>query len=146
MPEQYRAAVVQLTVEAVTEPSTRDAVIALNRERALAAIERLILSEGPSLRLVVLPVCQLQAPLPDRTAKALDDVAIALPGPEVAPLVAFCQRHSLYLASSCIERFPPLPGWRFHSGFILGPDGVMLRAPKAQARTVPHLVVLQGPA
>jgi predicted amidohydrolase len=143
MPERYRAAVVQLTVEAVTEPARREAVFALNRERALAAIERLLMSEGPALRLVVLPVCLLQAPLPDRTAEALDEVAIALPGPEVEPLVTFCRRHGLYLASSCIERFPPLPGWRFHSGFILGPDGVLLRAPKAQARSVPHLVVLK---
>jgi predicted amidohydrolase len=143
MRERYRAAVVQLPVEAILDPAVRDEVMALNRARAIAAVERLAASERGALRVVVLPACFLQAPLPDRTPEALERVAITLPGPEIAPLIDLCRRHNLYLAGSCVERFPLLPGWYFHSGFVIGPDGVLIRAPKAQARSVPHVVVLK---
>ncbi|MFN8535457.1 MAG: nitrilase-related carbon-nitrogen hydrolase [Dehalococcoidia bacterium] len=143
MTERYRAAAIQMTVEAVTDPARRDEIIAENCHRAMTLIERLAKSEGDPLRLVVLPACFLQAPLPDRTPDALKRVAITLPGPELVPLVDLCRQYGLYLAGSCVERFPALPGWYFHSGFLVGPGGLQIRSPKVQARSVPHVVVVK---
>jgi predicted amidohydrolase len=42
-----------------------------------------------------------------------------------------------------VEKVKELPGRYFHTGFVIGPDGLVLRAPKLQAATSTGITLLQ---
>lgn len=144
MSDSYWAAVVQAPVEVITDPTHRDEVIAANRDRAIRQIEAILATSSEPPRLFQFPVLMLQGAYNEgRSAEARFAVSFELPGPEVAPLIELCAKRDIVIASSCVERHPALPGWFFHSGFVLGPTGVLIRAPKAQARSAAGVRILK---
>jgi predicted amidohydrolase len=79
-----------------------------------------------------------------RSEEARLAVSIELPGPELAPLLEFAATRGVYIASSAVERRRELPGWFFHSGFLIGPGGLLIRYPKAQARSAAGVKIIQA--
>lgn len=67
----------------------------------------------------------------DLLSKLLDQTVFA-------PIVAACRRHDCYIATSTQESVPQLPGRYFHTGVIVGPEGLILRSPKSQAQSAPE--------
>ena len=139
----YRVAVVQAGVAAVTSARYREEM-ERNRD-ALIGWLRLLqeqLSEPP--RLVVFPVLAFQGASRRPTAFAPGETGLTLTDPFFDPLVAACARYQCYLATSCVEKHPAFPGRYFHTGFVLGPEGVVLRQPKVQARSSAQITVLKS--
>src|SRR5690606_2851361 len=54
-----------------------------------------------------------------------------------------CRRHRCYVATSTQEKTAKLPGRYFHTGFVIGPDGLVLRSPKTQARSAKEITFLR---
>jgi predicted amidohydrolase len=144
MSEGFWAAVVQAPVEVITDPSRREEVIRANCTRAIRLMETILAVSPHPPRLFQFPVLLLQGAYNEaRSPEARAAIAIELPGPELTPLLEWCAAHQVYLASSCVERHPALPGWTFHSGMLLGPEGVLLRSPKAQARSAAGIHIIK---
>ncbi|MFN8533247.1 MAG: nitrilase-related carbon-nitrogen hydrolase [Dehalococcoidia bacterium] len=144
MADGYWAAVVQAPVEVITDPARRDEIIAANRERAMRAIEAILATSAQPPKLFQFPVLMLQGAYNEaRSPEARLAVSFELPGPEVQPLLEFCARHDIVIASSCVERHAALPGWFFHSGMVLGPNGLLIRYPKAQARSAAGVRIIK---
>lgn len=120
--------------------------------------------ERPPIGLVVLPVLALSGSgagrrllnlLPTRPLVARD-LAIDLSrigaspsvlspaDPRLSPLVDLCAEHQLLLATSTIETHPAMPDVLFHTGFVLGPKGLVLRSPKVFARSGPSITILSS--
>lgn len=115
-----------------------------NAEALVQDLERFATALGTVPRLWVLPVLALTSPYRNMTGIPLADIAVELPGREIFdPLYDFCARHGAWLATSTQERHPAFPGLHFHTGIILGPDGLTLRSPKAQAYSVPGITSLR---
>jgi predicted amidohydrolase len=73
----------------------------------------------------------------------METVAVELPGEEFQPILDACRRNNCYFVSSTQERTSKLPGRYFHTGFMLGPTGLVLRSPKAQAFSAPETTALR---
>jgi predicted amidohydrolase len=136
----YQAAVIQAPIDVVTHPAIKDEAIAVNRDRAIAVVEHLLRTSRRPPRLFVFPVLFLQGPYDGRPPET---VSIELPGPEIEPLIDLCRKHDVYLAGSCVEHHRAMPGHRFHSGFLVGPDGLLIRYPKAQARAAGGITIVK---
>lgn len=124
---------------AVFEQTCRD-----NAERLAATIDALMRGPGPGPRLIVVGAQPLSGG--SATARAgwsdpppIDAVAVDLEGPAFDPVTEVCARHGCYVGTSVFERTRYLPGRYFHTGFIIGPTGVVLRSPKVQARSAPEV-------
>ncbi|MBT5242384.1 MAG: hypothetical protein HN793_15455 [Rhodospirillaceae bacterium] len=138
----YQAAVMRVPV---LVPPSLDAFNDVRRRNADAmvdAIEMVMRTAEPKPRIIVFPVLQFTSarratsgvPM---TAVAIDLVSEPLDRGIFAPVIEACRRHNLYVATSTQEKVPQLPGTYFHTGFIMGPEGLVLRSPKVQAPSAP---------
>ena len=77
------------------------------------------------------------------SAVAVDLVSQPLDKTYFAPVIEACRRHDLLIATSTQEKVPQLPGVYFHTGFVMGPQGLVLRSPKSQAQSAPEVSYLR---
>lgn len=121
-----------------------------NAARTAQIVEKLVTAAGIAPQIIVLPVLCLTgigavlqkldiSPRIDREAIAVnlfDDARLE-------PLQRLCATYACYIASSCVEKIDAFPGRYFHTGFILGPSGLVLRSPKTQAPTSAGITLLK---
>ena len=144
----YRAAVMRVPVVVPPNADAVDATRARNAQAMVAAIESAMRGPGSKPRILVFPVLQFISarravsgvPM---SAVAVDLVSEPLDRTIFAPVIAACRRHDCYVATSTQEKVPQLPGRYFHTGFIMGPQGLVLRSPKSQARSAPEVTYLR---
>jgi predicted amidohydrolase len=74
----------------------------------------------------------------------MDAVAVELPGEPFASLIEACGRWDCYFVTTTQERTSKLPGRYFHTGFIVGPEGLVLRSPKVQAPSAAEVSILHS--
>ncbi|MFN8533165.1 MAG: nitrilase-related carbon-nitrogen hydrolase [Dehalococcoidia bacterium] len=139
----WTAAVVQAPLFGVQSDATAKATQRQNAHRIAEQIDRIVQTWDPSPRLLVYPVLCLTSPRRSVAGVSMEAVAVELPGEEFAPIVEACRRNNCYFASSTQERTSKLPGRFFHTGFLLGPQGLVLRSPKAQAFSAPETTALR---
>ncbi len=127
------------------------AMIERNAERTARIVEKLITTAGVTPRIIVLPVLCLTgigavlqelgiAPRIDREAIAVNLLAN---DQRLEPLQKLCATYQCCIASSCVEKISAFPGKYFHTGFVLGPSGIILRSPKTQAPTSAGITLLK---
>jgi predicted amidohydrolase len=147
-PLRYRAAVLRVPVEIPVTAAALEATRRRNAEAMVAAIDAVMQGPGEKPRVLVFPVLQFTSarravsgvPM---SAVAVDLVSEPLEKTIFAPVVAACRRHRCYVATSTQEKVPQMPGVFFHTGFVVGPDGLVLRSPKAQAQSAPEVAFLR---
>ncbi|MEQ8507702.1 MAG: nitrilase-related carbon-nitrogen hydrolase [Rhodospirillaceae bacterium] len=135
----------------VLVPPTQDAfedVRRRNAEAMVEAIENLMRSTPVKPRVVVFPVLQYTSARRAVSGVPIETVAVDLVSEHLdqgifAPVIAACRRHNCYVATSTQEKIPQLPGTYFHTGFIMGPEGLVLRSPKTQAQSAPNVSYLR---
>jgi predicted amidohydrolase len=138
----WTAAVVQAAVRYVTSEDTAKATQHANALRIAEQIDRIVQTYDPPPRLLVYPVLVLTGGRRE-TGIQMETVAIELPGDEFQPIVDACRRNNCYFASSAQEKTSWLPGRYFHTAFVLGPEGLVLRSPMAQAFSAPETTALR---
>lgn len=145
------AAVVQMPLHGFGDSGVTGEVIERNAERTARTVEKHIAAAGIIPQIIVLPVLCLTGigavlqelgitPRIDREAIAVNLLAR---DPRLAPLQQLCATHNCYLVSSCVEKISAFPGRYFHTGFMLGPSGIILRSPKTQAPTSAGITLLK---
>jgi predicted amidohydrolase len=135
----------------VIVPPSADAlpdVRARNAQAMVDAIESMMKGPGPKPRLLVFPVLQFVSAHRAVSGVPMSAVAVDLTSAPLdqgvfAPIIAACRRHNCYVSTSTQEMTPRLPGRYFHTGFIMGPEGLVLRSPKSQARSAPEVSYLR---
>ena len=126
-----------------------DATYARNAKGMIAEIDKAMAAAGRKPRLFVFPVLQIHSAGPRGSsgvpieAVAVDLVSKPLAEGVFAPIVAICKRHDCYVVTTTIEKTPRLPGLYFHTGLIIGPEGLVLRSPKAQAYSTSDITPLR---
>lgn len=141
--EPWLAAIVQAAVRPVRDDATARNTMRRNAERIASEIDALMEHTDPPPRLVVYPVLCLTAASRHLSNVSIDTVAMPVPGEPFEPILDACRRHRCYFVSSAQEAVPELPGRYFHTGFVLGPEGLVLRSPKAQAYSAPEVTSLR---
>lgn len=111
-------------------------------------------ADRPSLRLLCFSVLGLSGSGAGRRmlnlmpTRSLDAKVLAVdltrPDARLQPLFDMCTEHDCFAASSAIERHPAMPDLLFHTGFVIGPTGLVLRAPKVWARSGPSITLLES--
>jgi hypothetical protein len=71
-------------------------------------------------------------------------VDLTNPDDRLAPLFALCAERNVFVATSAIECHPSMSDHLFHTGFIIGPSGLVLRSPKVWARSGPSITLLHS--
>lgn len=145
---KYRVAVMRVPIEVPISADVLEATRKRNADAMVAAIEDVMKGPGPKPRVIVFPVLQYTSarravsgvPM---SAVAVDLVSEPLDKSIFAPVVAACRRHNCYVSTSTQEKVPQLPGKFFHTGFIMGPEGLVLRSPKTQAQSAPEVFYLR---
>jgi hypothetical protein len=66
------------------------------------------------------------------------------PDDRLAPLFELCASRNVFAATSAIECHPNMGDHLFHTGFIIGPTGLVLRSPKVWARSGPSITLLHS--
>ncbi|MSO99392.1 MAG: hypothetical protein EXR11_14460 [Rhodospirillaceae bacterium] len=146
-PKLFKAAVFHTPVLVPPSGDALPAVRARNTEAMVAAIEK-AMAGADKPRILSFPVLQLTSaqravsgvPM---SAVAVDLISEPLDKTVFAPIVAACRRHNCYVSTSTQEKVPQLPGKFFHTGFIMGPEGLVLRSPKSQAQSAPEVSYLR---
>lgn len=126
-------------------------MIERNAGHTARTVEKLLVSAGVIPQIIVLPVLCLTgigavlqelgiAPRIDREAIAVNLLAH---DPRLEPLQKLCATYKCCIASSCVEKIGAFPGRYFHTGFVLGPSGLILRSPKTQAPTSAGITLLK---
>ncbi len=141
--EPWLAAIVQASVRPVTDDATARATMQSNAERIASEIDTLMERTDPPPRVIVYPVLCLTAASRHLSNVSINAVAMPVPGEPFGPILDVCRRHNCYFVSSAQESVPELPGRYFHTGFVLGPEGLVLRSPKAQAYSAPEITSLR---
>ncbi len=140
----YHAAVMRVPVLVPPSEDAFEDIRRRNMEAMVDHIETAMRSE-PKPRIVVFPVLQytsarravsgvpMEAVAQDLISKPLDQTIWA-------PVIEACRRHDCYVATSTQEKVTQLgePTY-FHTGFIMGPEGLVLRSPKVQAPSAPRV-------
>ena len=147
-PPPFNAAVMRLPV---LVPPSADALADVRRRNAeamVAAIEDVMGKVTPKPRIVVFPVLQYTSARRAVSGVPMSMVAVDLISQPLdqgifAPVIEACRRHDCYVATSTQEKVPQKEGWYFHTGFIMGPEGLVLRSPKAQAQSAPAVAYLR---
>lgn len=140
----WTAVVVQAPIYGVTSDSTAREQQRENARRIARQIDRIVQSFDPTPRLIVYPVLCLTGPRRRHVpGLRMETVAIELPGETFQPILDACARNNCYFVSSTQEVVPKLPGRFFHTGFMFGPKGLVLRSPKAQAYSAPEVIPLR---
>jgi predicted amidohydrolase len=151
MPQGVRVSVVQSTIHGISDNRLPRENLAINARHYAALIDRVCrLGDAPPA-LIVFPVLILNAtsfPLLDNGVDifvARDEFAVDLTGGDAIldPLLDACRRNGVHICSTCIEKSSLLPGRFMHTGFVLGPDGLVLRSPKIQAATLSGIGLLR---
>ena len=133
-------------------PSSADDVVATcarNANGMIAEIDKAMSVAGRKPRLFVFPVLQIHSAGPrGKSGVPIEAVAVDLLSRPLAegvfaPIVAICKRHDCYVVTTTIEKTPRLPGKYFHTGIIIGPEGLVLRSPKAQAYSTSDITPLR---
>lgn len=114
-----------------------------NAEAAADWVRRIVASTSPSPRLIVFPVHVLTGGNKYSKEITTDDVSVEIEGPELGPLRDVCAEANCYVVSTVVERIRAFPGRVFHTAFVLGPAGVVLRSPKAASPSAPGVTVLR---
>jgi len=148
LPSPFNAAVMRLPVLVPPSADALDDVRRRNSEAMVAAIEQLMRSVNPKPRIVVFPVLQYTSARRAVSGVPMSKVAVDLISEPLdkgifAPVIEACRRHDCYVATSTQEKVPQKEGWYFHTGFIMGPEGLVLRSPKAQAQSAPSVAYLR---
>lgn len=140
----FTAAVMRVPV---LVPPSADALEDTRRRNANAMvklIEDAMKGPGPKPKLIVFPVLQLVSSRRSASGVPISAVAVDLLEKPLdqtvfAPVIEACRRHGCYVATSTQEKSYRLPGRHFHTGFIMGPEGLVLRSPKSQAKSAPEM-------
>lgn len=128
----------------------------IDRGRAAAQTIRSLVSQWPTDRdpigLVCLPVLALTGSgagrrllqlLPSRPLIARElAVDLTAPDERLLPIFQTCSELGVYVATSAIEVHPAMPDLLFHTGFVIGPSGLVLRSPKLWSRSGPSITLL----
>jgi predicted amidohydrolase len=146
-PISYTAAVMRTPV---LVPPSLDALPDIRRrntEAMVAAIEG-TMKGAVKPRLLVFPVLQLVSSRRATSGVPMSGVAVDLSAEPLdkgvfAPIVEACRRHNCYVATSTQEKTVRIPGRYFHTGFVMGPEGLVLRSPKSQAKSAPEVSYLR---
>lgn len=144
----FNAAVMRIPV---LVPPTQDALNDIRRRNAEAmveAIENVMRTTNPKPRVISFPVLQFTSARRAVSGVPMSVVAVDLISEPLdqgvfAPVVEACRRHNCYVSTSTQEKVPQKEGWFFHTGFIMGPEGLVLRSPKAQAQSAPAVAYLR---
>ncbi len=144
----YRAVALRLPIEVPVSAAALEATRQRNAAAMTAAIDEVMAGPGPKPRLLVFPVLQYTSSRRSvsgvpMSAVAVDLISEPLQKTIFAPVVAACRRHDCYVATSTQEKIPQMPGLWFHTGFIVGPEGLVLRSPKSQAQSAPEVSYLR---
>jgi predicted amidohydrolase len=144
----YTAAVMRVPALVPPNAGALADVRARNAQAMVAAIEDTMKGPGPKPRLIVFPVLQYVSTHRSVSGVPISAVAVDLTSAPLdqgifAPVIAACRRHNCYVATSTQEMTPKLPGRYFHTGFVMGPEGLVLRSPKSQAKSAPEMSYLR---
>ncbi len=145
---KYRAAVMRLPIEIPISAAALEATRQRNAAAMIAAIDAVMKGPAPHPRVIVFPVLQYTSsrravsgvPM---SAVAVDLISEPLQKSIFAPVVEACRRYGCYVATSTQEKIPQMPGTFFHTGFVMGPEGLVLRSPKSQAQSAPEVAYLR---
>lgn len=141
--QPWVAAVVHAPLVGVQSDESAKETQRRNARRIAEQIDRIVQTWEPAPRLLVYPVLCLTSPRRSIAGVRMETVAVELPGEEFQPILDACRRNNCYFVSSTQERTSRLPGRYFHTGFLLGPTGLVLRSPKAQAFSAPETTALR---
>lgn len=128
----------------------------VERGHSAAATVRSIVATWPSDRapigLICLPVLALSGSgagrrilrlVPSRPLVARElAVDLCAPDDRLRPVFDACAELGVYVATSAIEFHQAMPDVLFHTGFIIGPSGFVLRSPKLWARSGPSITLI----
>ena len=148
LPAPFNGAVMRLPVLVPPSADALEDVRRRNSEAMVAAIEDVMRAVRPKPRIVVFPVLQYTSARRAVSGVPMSMVAVDLISEPLdqgifAPVVEACRRHDCYVATSTQEKVPRREDWFFHTGFIMGPEGLVLRSPKAQAQSAPSVAYLR---
>lgn len=138
----YHAAVVQRGTDCVTGPDYRTEMTA-NRSAMIDWVRFLHERLAQPPKLIVFPVLTFLGASRRPLHYEAGATALSLDDPFFDPLIEVCARYDCYLATSCVETHRAFPGRTFHTGFVLGPSGLVVRQPKVQARSSATITVLK---
>jgi len=148
--QSYCAAVMQTPLHGVRDTEKNSAWISRNADRIARLTDQLMASSETRPRLVVFPVLSLLGigsslfKLGIKPPFRIQEISVDLThDPRLDPLRRACEQYRCYIASSCVEKVKGLPHRYFHTGFILGPEGLVLRSPKTQAPTSTGITLLR---
>lgn len=141
---RFLAAAVQLPVSGFPSADRVDETMTGNAARMAAWIDAVCAIGEPAPRLFVFPALGLVGAGRRPPGLQRDAVAMTLPSPRIEPLLDACRRHGVYAATSTPETRPDVPGRVLHTGFLVGPEGVVLRSPKAQAYSAAGVTPLRN--
>ena len=118
-----------------------------NAENMVAAIDD-AMAGAVKPKLLVFPVLPYTSSSRSTSGVPMSDVAVDLISEPLGkgifgPVVDACRRHNCYVATTTQEKTPQFPGLYHHTGFIMGPEGLVLRSPKAQAYSAPDVTSLR---
>lgn len=110
--------------------------------------------DRPPIGLICLPVLALSgsgagrrllelAPARPLVARELA-VDLTAPDDRLRPIFDVCSELGVHVATSAIEVHPAMPDVLFHTGFIIGPSGLVLRSPKLWARSGPSVTLISA--
>ena len=144
----FNTAVMRLPVLVPPSADALEDVRRRNAEAMVEAIEDVMRKTSPKPRIVVFPVLQYTSARRAVSGVPMSMVAVDLVSEPLdrgifAPVIEACRRHDCYVATSTQEKVPQKEGWYFHTGFIMGPEGLVLRSPKAQAQSAPAVAYLR---
>jgi predicted amidohydrolase len=144
----FKAAVMRVPVLVPPSIDALEATRARNADAMVAAIEGAMRGPAPKPRIVVFPVLQYVSSARAASGIPISAVAVDLLEKPLdqsifAPVIAACRRHNCYVATSTQEKTSRMPGKYFHTGFIMGPEGLVLRSPKSQAPSAPEMSYLR---
>jgi predicted amidohydrolase len=151
-PDQ-KVTVAALRVPVIVPPSPEGLAAARtkNAEIMVDEIEKLMKGPGPKPQLIVFGVLALTSANRAASGLPISGVAVDLEAEPLqksvfAPVVAACKRHNCYVSTSTQEKSAKMPGKFFHTGFIIGPNGLVLRSPKTQAPSAPEMFYIRDVA
>ncbi|MBL8643956.1 MAG: hypothetical protein JNK21_08475 [Rhodospirillaceae bacterium] len=147
-PPAYPAAVMRVPVLVPPSAGELENVRDRNLAAMVDAIEGVMRSAAAKPRIVVFPVLQLTSAQRSVSGVPMSAVAVDLVSKPLdqgifAPVIAACRRHNCFVATSTQEKVPQMPGRYFHTGLVMGPEGLVLRSPKSQAQSAPEVSYLR---
>ena len=145
---KFRAAVMRLPIEIPISAAALEDTRRRNAQAMLEAIDAAMRGPGEKPKLLVFPVLPLTSSRRAVSGVPMSSVAVDLVSQPLdktyfAPVIEACRRHDLLIATSTQEKVPQLPGVYFHTGFVMGPQGLVLRSPKSQAQSAPEVSYLR---